>query len=247
MSERKGKTKAFRILVPILFALVFLLGLFLIFYVPLKTGVRKVYSNKAINALRNGETSVDVPITDALSVDGEDWQQEIGPEKFIIDMSLLSDKYQKLTLSGLLEIPCIEVEQPIFSEASTLALRYGCGIFSGTASIGEKGLCSIWGHRDLKHPKNALGSLQYLQDHIGEEVLITTPDYVLHKYEIVECRYAKDGAVMPWMYKDTYDEEMLCIVTCGFGKDPARPGKTYPYNTEFVVICKPVGTEKLVD
>lgn len=244
MIKRKKKpVKVSRVIFGSVIALFVLAGLFFILIGPLKNLFRNHYTDNAVEAFKNGEKTVTVPKTDVLSVDGENGEEEISGGKFFVDLGSMADGFENLTLVGLLEIPCIEAEQPVFSESSTLALRYGCGIFPGTANIGEKGLCSVWGHRDLNAPKSMLGQLQYCQDHIGESVYITTLDYVKHEYEIVECIYAKDGAVMPWMYKDTYSEEMLCIVTCGFGEDPARPGTYYPYNTEFIVLCKPVGTE----
>lgn len=240
MQKHNKKKKALRVFFIIAVSLLVLCGLFLIFLEPIKAWIRSKYSMKAVDAFKQGETTVQVPVTDMLSVDGENGEHEIGADKLAEDMADFSVDYGSLTLIGLMEIPCVEIEQPLFSEVSTLALRYGCGKFGGTANIGEPGLCSIWGHRDLNYLSSALGMLQFLQDHIGDKVYITTPDNMVHEYEITECVYAKDGAVMPWMYKDTYDEEMLCIVTCGFGEDPARKGKYYPYNTEFVVVCKPV-------
>ena len=240
MQKQNKKKKLGKVLLVTGVTLVVLAGVFLIFFEPLKAWIRSLYTDQAVDAFKQGETTIQVPITDMLSVDGENGEHEVDAEKLAEDMADFSVDYGSLTLIGLMEIPCVEIEQPIFSEVSTLALRYGCGKFGGTANIGESGLCSVWGHRDLNYLDSALGKLQFCQDHIGEKVYITTPDMRVHEYEIIECVYAKDGAVMPWMYKDTYDEEMLCIVTCGFGEDPARKGNYYPYNTEFVVVCKPV-------
>lgn len=238
MQKQTKKKKVGKVLLITGVTLVILVGVFLIFLEPLKAWIRSRYTDKALDAFNKGETTIQVPITDVLSVDGENGEQEIGADKFVGELTTLTADYGTLTLLGVLEIPAIEVEEPIFSEASTLALRYGCGRFGDTAGIGEAGLCSVWGHRTLGGSSH-FDRLQELQNHIGEKVYVTTPDMAVHEYEIVKCVYAKDGAIMPWMYKDTYDEEMLAIVTCGFGTDPVT-GTYYAYNTEFIVVCKPV-------
>lgn len=242
MQKRNKKQRVFKVVFFTVITLVILIGIFFIFLEPLKTWIRSKYTDKAVDAFKQGKTTVEVPITDMLSVDGENGEQEIDADKFTSDLSTLTADYGTLTLIGVLEIPSIEVEEPVFSVVSNLALRYGCGKFGGTADIGEPGLCSLWGHRTLGGSSH-FDRLQELQEHIGEKVYITTPDMVVHEYEIVKCVYAKDGAVMPWMYKDTYEEEMLSIVTCGFGTDPVT-GDYHPYNTEFIVLCKPVDTSE---
>lgn len=222
--------------------LVALAGALFILIEPIKDLIRGRYSDKAVELFKEGEVTVAVPKTDALSVDGEDGQEVIQADKIFKDLSALNEDYESLTIVGLLEIPCIEVEEVVFDCASTLALRYGCGKFEGTVDIGEPGLCSVWGHRNQGGDDN-LDRLEELQDSIGDIVYVTTPDYVRHEYEIVECIYAKDAEIMPFMYGDTYDDETLAIVTCGYGTN--YKGDWHAYNTEFIVICKPTGTTEV--
>lgn len=222
--------------------LVGLVGVLLIFLDPIKAFFRKQYSNQAIKAFEQGESTFVVPDNEALSVDGEYGEEDIAPYKFLLDLGTMADEYETLTLVGLMEIPELDITEPVFQGVSYNALRYGVGVFPGTVNPGETGLCSLWGHRDPS-VKTMLWNLEHCQDMIGEKVYVTTMDYVRREYEIVECVYVKDAAMMPYMSKDTYDSEMLCIVTCGYGTD--YKGVYHEYNTEFVVICKPLGTEQL--
>lgn len=220
--------------------LVCCVGILFLLIDPLKVYIRGQYTDRAIDAFKKGESTFEVPDNDALAVDGEHGEEEISAGKFFLDLGSMSDQYETLAFVGLLEIPCVEIEEPVFRGVSYNALRFGTGIFPGTADPGEAGLCSIWGHRVQGGNAN-LDRLEELQDHIGDKVYVTTMDYVRREYEIVETRYCKDADVMPWMYKETYDEEMLAIVTCGYGTN--YKGAYHAYNTEFIVICKPVGTE----
>lgn len=220
--------------------LVALAGTGFILIEPIKTYIRGRYTDKAVSAFKNGDTTFEVPAGDALAIDGERGEEEISVGKFFVDLGSMSDQYDTLTFVGLLEIPCLDIEEPVFRGVSYNALRYGTGIFPGTSDPGNSGLCSIWGHR-VKGGNANLDRLEELQDHIGDKVYVTTMDYVRHEYEIVETKYCKDADVMPFMYKETYDKEMLAVVTCGFGTN--YKGVSHAYNTEFIVICKPVGTE----
>lgn len=242
MTKQNKKQKAVQTTLIILLIFMVLIGLFFVFLEPIKTLIRGHYTEAVKEEFRKGETTVTLPKTDALSIDGENGETEIAVGKFFVDVGSMADDYETVTLLGLLEIPCIDVEEPVFDGVSTVALRYGSGKLRGTAYIGEPGLCSIWGHRTLGGSSH-FDRLQELQDHIGEEVYITTTDNYRHVYQIVDTVYAKDGDLMPWMYKDTYEDETVAIITCGYGEDPVRPGTWYAYNTEFIVVCKPVRVE----
>ncbi len=121
----------------------------------------------------------------------------------------------------------------MFDEVTRVSLRYGAGVFPGTAGIGNPGLTSIWGHRIQKVFKE----LQYADECIGETVVVTTADGIPHYYKIVETLYATDGDIMPYMDSRTYKTEMLAILTCGYGEN--HNGTYHSWNTEFVVICEP--------
>lgn len=220
------------------------IGLVLALIEPIKGLIRQKYSNDAIDYVEeqiiqgSGVITFNVPVSDALAIQGENGEDDGGLDKLLKDMQALSGEYESLTLLGILEIPCIDVKEPIWDTCSTNALRYGVGRYPGTANIGEKGLCNLFGHRQIGNLDAKLGSIQYLQEHIGEEVVVTTTDGTMHIYRIVKTVYVKDAELMPYLDPKTYDEETLCITACGWGKDPVT-GRTYPMNTEFIVICQP--------
>lgn len=227
-------------------ALVFTMicGLCLALIEPVKGSIRQRYSDEAVtaaeNAIKNGESEVSftVPVTDALAIEGENGDKDAGLDKLLKDMRDLSAEYESLTLLGILEIPGISVKEPVWDSCSVNALRYGVGRYPGTADIGDPGLCNLFGHRVKGDFETKLGSIQYLQDKIGDTVTVTTVDGVRHDYRISYTKYVIDSELMPYLDPETFQEETLCITACGWGEDPLT-GICYPSNTEFIVLCEP--------
>lgn len=219
-------------------------GLVLSLIEPVKGEIRQRYSKAAVKAAEEamaqgrGEITFDVPVTDALAVEGEKGESYAGLDRLLEDMRALSDEYESLTLLGILEIPCIGVREPVWDSCSVNALRYGVGRYPGTEDIGGQGLCNLFGHRQAGDIDTKLGSVQYLAERTGETVTVTTLDGIQHKYRIADTVYVKDGELMPYLDPSTFSDETLCITACGWGEDPLT-GYYYPRNTEFIVICKP--------
>ena len=244
-----NKIKANKIRRVMKISLVFLLsmsmmtGLFLSLTGNVKGRIRQKYSNKAIfaveEAIRNEEpvSSFMVPVTGALAIEGENGETEFGLDGLMEEMRDLSFEYESLPLLGILEVPCIGVKEPIWDSCSANALRYGVGRYPGTAEIGGEGLCNLFGHRQIGEPDIKLGSIQYLAEMTGETVTVTTTDGSVHEYMISDTVYVTDSELMPYLNRNTFDREVLCITACGWGEDPLT-GNCYPRNTEFVVICE---------
>jgi LPXTG-site transpeptidase (sortase) family protein len=239
--KNKSKRRAKKLFL-ILSGIAIILGLGFCLIGPIKQLIRDYYAQQAVDLTKDaiigglGPIEYKVPATDALSVEGEDGETEYDLRDLAADMQDLQAGYETLTVVGLLEIPCLDVEEPIFDSISQTALRYGVGVFPGTGPIGSQGLTSIWGHR-MKYGK-ILGNLQYLEDDIGELVIITTMDGVQHYYKIVATDYAADGDLMKYMDYNSYSTETVAILTCGYGTSPVT-GVYHKWNTEFVVICQP--------
>lgn len=237
--------KALKILVGFTLSVAIVSGLVLALIEPIKGWIRQKYSNDAIQYAEeqmiqgSGVITYNVPISDALAIEGEEGEEDVGLDKLLKDMESISGEHESLVLLGILEIPCIDVKEPIWDSCSTNALRYGVGRYPGTVNIGVAGLCNLFGHRQIGDTDTKLGSIQYLAEHIGEEVVVTTTDGTQHIYKIVDTVYATDSELMPYLDPKTYEDETLCITACGWGEDPLT-GTYYPRNTEFVVICKPI-------
>ncbi len=238
------KTKrAFRIVCNVLLAIVFLTGLILIGSNFVKNRIRQQVSVTAIEAVESviddggGEITIEVPVADFLKVDGEDGEEDKSLEELIREMQSLSSEHESLKLIGILEIPCIDLKEPIWDSCSSTALRYGVGRFPQTCNIGESGNCMLFGHRMESH--TIFWNLQELENYIGEEVIVTTTDGIRHRYIIDSTTYVTDSALDPYLRADNYSTEHLCLATCGYGQDPNNKNIYRPKNTEFIVVCTP--------
>ena len=172
-----------------------------------------------------------------MMVNGENGEEDKTIEDLLREMDAISSEHEDIRLLGILEIPCIDLKEPIWDSCSSTALRFGVGRFPQTCQIGDEGTCTLFGHRMESH--TIFWNLQALENYIGEEVIVTTTDGVQHKYTIESTTYVKDGRLDPYMRADSFNTEHLCLATCGYGHDPNNPHIYRPRNTEFIVICVP--------
>ena len=209
-----------RIVLKTLAVVLFLVSIAIIGITAIKNHMRKDISKDAIKVV---ESAI----------------EEGGDKKVTFEVPV-SDFYQHetLTLIGILEIPCIDVKEPIWDSCSSTALRFGVGRFPQTAQIGEDANCTIFGHR-MRQSQTIFWQLQMLEEHIGEEVIVTTTDGIQHRYTISDTVYVTDAAIDPYLSADLFDSEHLCLATCGYGTDPYNSKIYRPKNTEFIVICVP--------
>ena len=228
----------------ILLVIAFLAGIFLLSTDVVKNRIRQNVADEAIEAV---ESAIDnggsndlifkLPVTDYLMVNGENGEDDKTISDLLREMDEISAEHEDIRLLGILEVPCIELKEPIWDSCSSTALRFGVGRFPQTSQIGEAGTCSLFGHRMESH--TIFWNLQALENYIGEEVIVTTADGIRHKYRIKDTVYVKDAELDPYMNADSFDSEHLCLITCGYGQDPNNSEIYRPKNTEFIVICVP--------
>lgn len=131
------------------------------------------------------------------------------------DTSLWSDKriadYEKIGRAelaseipeGILRIPAVDLELPVFTGTQEVNLTRGAGIIEGTAPLGAVGNTGIAAHRD--------GYFRALKDvEIGDTITIETlagaHDYRIDELLIV---YPEDIYVL-----DPTDDSVITLVTC---------------------------------
>lgn len=241
MKDNRTLTIVLRTLAVVLF----MLGIIFWGIQAIKNHMRQDVSDDAISIVESvideggaDEITFEVPKSDFLAVDGEAGEDDTSLEELLREMQDLSSEHETLTLIGIIEIPCIDVKEPIWDSCSTTALRFGVGRFPQSCNIGEDGNCTIFGHR-MRQSKTIFWQLQTLEKQIGEEVIVTTTDGVRHVYTIVDTVYVKDAAIDPYLSAELFDTEHLCIATCGYGQDPYDKNIYRSKNTEFIVICEP--------
>ncbi len=232
-----------RIVLKTLAVVLFLVSIAIIGITAIKNHMRKDISKGAIkvveSAIEEGgdeKVTFELPVSDFYKVDGEWGEDDTSLQDLLREMTDLSSQHETLTLIGILEIPCIDVKEPIWDSCSSTALRFGVGRFPQTAQVGEDANCTIFGHR-MRQSQTIFWQLQTLEKHIGDEVIVTTTDGVRHTYKIVDTVYVKDSAIDPYLTDDLFDTEHLCLATCGYGQAPYNKNIYKAKNTEFIAIC----------
>ena len=124
-------SKTLRIIGKTVLVMLFLFGLAFMCIGWIKNHARQSVSKEAVKTVESviedgGEDKVtfEVPISDFLSVDGELGEDDTTLDELMREMSELSSNHETLTLIGILEIPCLEVKEPIWDSCSSTALRF---------------------------------------------------------------------------------------------------------------------------
>lgn len=127
---------------------------------------------------------------------------------------------------GTIEIPSVNIKQPIYQGDTLDILKYGVGHYSGSMFFGEGGSIILAGH-------NNKGFLYHLPEVKIDDTIEVKTTYGTFTYKIYDTKiiHHSNNDAFPY-YKD---QEVLMIYTC------------YPVNTighkknRFVVYAKKVG------
>lgn len=104
---------------------------------------------------------------------------------------------------GILEIPRLSLEVPVYDGASDLHMDRGAARIEGTAMPGEAGNLGVAGHRD--------GYFRVLKDiELGDEITITTIDG-RESYVVLELKIVDPTAVE---VLDPTVQQSVTLVTC---------------------------------
>lgn len=119
----------------------------------------------------------------------------------------LSKVFEGKQISGLIEIPKINVSSAILEGTDDSALKYAVGHYPGLGEIGKPGNYVLLGHRNYVYG-HFFRNLDKLE--VGDEVLITkeseTYTYVVHESFVVKPEDV-------WVLEQTEDS-IITMITC---------------------------------
>ncbi len=119
----------------------------------------------------------------------------------------LSKVFEGKQISGLIEIPKINVSSAILEGTDDSALKYSVGHYPGLGEIGKPGNYVLLGHRNYVYG-HFFRNLDKLE--VGDEVLITkeseTYTYVVHESFVVKPEDV-------WVLEQTEDS-IITMITC---------------------------------
>ena len=201
-----------------------------------KSGIRVSVKDEALHLFegnQNGEEiTYEVPSGRFLAVygDGDDTEWNlIGDWIQIADyQSGNNDETSTLHLEGIIEIPCLGIEEPIWKENSSVAMRYGVIRMRYTAGLEEAGNCVIVGHR------NTITSTIFynLTDiMVNDRAVIRTPDGRSHEYRVSGTYYCSPYELQDYVGTSDVNAKQITLVTCA---------REYGNCWRFIVVLVPL-------
>jgi|GEM_PF-1854705 len=236
--RRAGRGILITALVPAL-----IIGLVLAFWDTGTALIRQSYTDGAIEAvdeaLQSGGGNVtvtyEIPDTALLRVSGED-EETTTVGDIVGDITQYDASNSTLTLLGVIEIPTVDVFEPVYAECNNLALRYGCAHYSASKDLlATDGNCSIMGHR-FYEGNYAFTDLVLVEE--GDYVYVTTTDGRIKTYAVEETLYTTPEDLPGYLDGDRYRSEHLTLTTCA-----RENGEAW----RFVVVCTPAKSTESED
>lgn len=133
--------------------------------------------------------------------------QTVENEYIINNEPDLSKVFEGKKISGLVEIPKINVSAAILEGTDDSALKYAVGHYPGLGEIGQPGNYVLLGHRNYVYG-HFFRNLDKLE--VGDEVIITkeseTYTYVIHESFVVKPEDV-------WVLEQT-EESIITMITC---------------------------------
>lgn len=172
---------------------------------------------------------------DRLRQDMEDYNEDLylrhqiqfdSKEAYETPSFRLTDYDLESEVFGVLSIPTLELEMPVYLGASTDNLAQGAAHLTGTSLPigGDNTNCVIAGHRGWR---GALYFKQVPSMSFGDIVMITNPWETL-TYQVVEKRTIYSSDTKTLLIRP--GQELLTLLTCDYGADGVKH--------RFLVICE---------
>lgn len=180
-----------------------------------KSYLRDQVKDEVLNRKDDDDIEYDVPSGDYLSVKGEEnTEDESSAEAFlqIVGYSAGDDnETDKLHLIGIISIPSLDIEEPIWKENSSLAMRYGVILMDYSPRPGDKGNSLIVGHRNtITH--TIFDRLTKIKN--GAAVTITTPEGFEQNYRVNGTYYCSPYDLQDYVGTSEEYPVMVTLITC---------------------------------
>lgn len=193
-------------------------GIILLLIDPIKNMKRQKVTDDMMESIVEQSQSSFVVKSSGNEVSGEEFEYFFGEEEangsqadYKTIVAELPDEVV-LTALGTIRIPSIDVDIPLWDDATIVSLRYGAGRLKGTADPGQEGNMVILGHRMRAAGKlfHALGDVK-----IGDTIEISGIDGNKYTYKVDTIYEAVDPSDLD-KYIDIDDGigKQVTLVTC---------------------------------
>ncbi len=182
-----------------------------------KALVREKIKNDSLGSMTGTENVIEVPADGYLAVPGEDDSMPdldiisgwIGIAKYINKDG--TDEYESLHLAGVIEIPALDIEEPVWKENTNVALRYGVILMEDSAALEDNGNSVIVGHRNIMTKTIFYNLTDIKQD---DEAYISTVDGRRQKYRVNGTYYCSPYDLQDYVAGASGDSKTVTLVTC---------------------------------
>ena len=164
-------------------------------------------SNTVNNNENNIETDVDINETAEPVQSAEENNEETNNTNTENSKPDISKFFEGKQISGLINIPKINVSAAILEGTDDSALKYAVGHYPGLGKVGQPGNYVLLGHRNYVYG-HFFRNLDKLE--VGDEVIITK-DEETYTYVVYESFVVKPEEV--WVLEQTEDA-IVTMITC---------------------------------
>ena len=171
---------------------------------------------------------------DGNEVPGEDYDffdddedAKASVRAFISSRQAKLPKNVTLVCIGVIKIDSINKTLPVWNSTSTVALRYGVGLYEQSVKPGRPGNSAILGH----NMQNTTLFSKLKKCKVGDNVKFIKLDGTVHNYRIDEIKIVYMKELYPYVIKSASTKEQLTLVTCA--------NDDYGHGYRRVVICHP--------
>lgn len=219
MFRKKNGDINWRNIILILVALICLVvGVVLLLIDPIKNMKRQKVTDDMMESIKEESQSTFVVKSSGNEVSGEEFEYYYGEEEVNgthADYKTIVAELPEevvLTALGTIKIPSVDIDIPLWDDATIVSLRYGAGRLKGTADPGQEGNMVILGHRMRAAGKlfHSLGEVK-----IGDTIEISGIDGSKYTYKVDTIYEAVDPADLD-KYIDIDDGtgKQVTLVTC---------------------------------
>lgn len=254
MSYGYYKRKRIFVVLMVFFVLILLTGIGLLLVEPIKTLKREQITNDAMDVMLSkmsqaAATAVsdgtvnpdnDIEVTFVVPKDGNevpgedidvfdaDESAEASIRAFISSrMAKLPDNVT-LVCIGVLRIDSINKTLPVWNSTSSVALRYGVGLYEHSAKPGKPGNSTILGH----NMRNTTLFSKLKNCKAGDSVKFCKLDGSVLEYRIYDIKIVYKNELGKYADKSASDKQQLTLITCA--------NDEYGQGYRRVLLCRPV-------
>ena len=216
--DKNGRIKWKNIILLSIAAICLIVGVILLLIDPIKNMKRQKVTDDMMESIVQNSQATFVVKSSGNEVNGEEFEYYYGEEedsdaphdyKSIVEQ--LPDEVV-LTALGTIRISSVDIDIPLWDDASIVSLRYGAGRLKGTADPGQEGNMTVLGHRMRAEGKlfNRLGDVK-----IGDTIEISCIDGNVYVYKVDAIHEAVNPGDLDY-YIDIDDGKgkQITLVTC---------------------------------